>query len=204
MKFAIGDKVKIIGGAHFVGKVGEIIQIISVCSNLYLITVSSSPDGWTWKNESDLELVSQQTESDVIPNESLIRAFETGATRDTVAGKLSYMKALSPEVLEAYVIYLDKHRKQSDGSMREFDNWKRGIDKWTYLDSLLRHDKAVWNLMLGYEVSDNHGPVTLLDSLMATIFNAMGLAYELLIEEGKVKRQGQKRYPNGFNKISNR
>lgn len=189
MKFKIGDKVKLIGGTYFVGKVGEIMEIVSTNFDCYLITVLSSPNDWVWKTESDLELVSQQTESDVIPNESLIRAFETGATRDTVAGKLSYMKALSPEVLEAYVIYLDKHRKQSDGSMREFDNWKRGIDKWTYLDSLLRHDKAVWNLMLGYEVSDNHGPVTLLDSLMAVIFNAMGMAYEILIEEGKTKRQ---------------
>lgn len=117
-----------------------------------------------------------------------IRTFETGATRDTVAGKLSYMKALSPEVLEAYVTYLDKHRKQPDGSTREFNNWKRGIDKWTYLDSLLRHDHTAWMLMLGYKVSDNHGPVTLLDSLMAVIFNASGLAYELLIEEGKAKR----------------
>lgn len=118
----------------------------------------------------------------------VMRTFDTGATRDSVAGKLSYMKALSPEVIEAYIMYLDKHRKQSDGSMREFDNWKFGIDKWTYLDSLLRHDKAVWKLMLGYAVSDNHGPVTLLDSLMAVIFNATGLAYELLIEEGKAKR----------------
>mgnify|MGYP001593292040 CR=1 FL=1 len=117
-----------------------------------------------------------------------IRKFSSGATRDTVVGKLSYMKALSSEVLEAYVMYLDKHRKQSDGSMRPFDNWKKGIDKWTYLDSLLRHDKAVWKLMLGYEVSDNHGPVSLLDSLMAVIFNASGLVYELLIEEGKAKR----------------
>lgn len=185
MKFKIGDKVRACG-AEDKGEVGTIIRIDE--SNPEFNPPYKTSFGW--KYESNLELVESPLTVPATSNVvgAGIRTFETGATRDTAAGKLSYMKALSPEVLEAYIKYLDKHRLQPDGSMREFDNWKKGIDKRVYLDSLLRHDKAVWKLMLGYEVSDNHGPVTLLDSLMAVIFNATGMAYELLIEEGKAKR----------------
>ncbi len=109
-----------------------------------------------------------------------MREFKTGATRDTVEGKLSYVKALSPIVLQQYVQYLDVHRKQSDGSMREFDNWKQGIPKEAYLDGLGRHFVAVWLLEHGFPASDNHGSVTLEDSLCGIIFNAMGWLHELL------------------------
>ena len=112
-----------------------------------------------------------------------IRQFDSGATRDTVEGKLSYVKALSPIVLQRYVQYLDIHRKQSDGSMRDFDNWKKGLPKEAYLDGLGRHFIAVWLLEHGFPASDNHGPVTLEDSLCGIIFNAMGRLHELLKEK---------------------
>jgi len=109
-----------------------------------------------------------------------IRKFETGATRDTVEGKLSYVKALSPIVLQRYVQYLDAHRKQPDGSMRGFDNWKKGIPEETYLDGLGRHFVAVWLLAQGFPAKDNHGPVTLEDTLCALIFGASGWLHEIL------------------------
>ncbi len=112
-----------------------------------------------------------------------IRQFNSGATRDTVEGKLSYVRALSPIVLQRYVQYLDVHRKQSDGSMREFDNWKQGIPKEAYLDGSGRHFVAMWLLEHGFPASDNHGPVTLEDSLCGIIFNAMGRLHELLKEK---------------------
>ena len=112
-----------------------------------------------------------------------IRQFDSGATRDTVKGKLSYVKALSPIVLQRYVQYLDTHRKQSDGSMREFDNWKNGIPEDTYLDGLGRHFVAAWLLAQGYPASDNHGPVTLKESLCAIIFGASGWLHEILKNE---------------------
>lgn len=109
-----------------------------------------------------------------------IRTFDTGATRDTVTGKLSYVKALSPIVLQRYVQYLDAHRKQPDGSMREFDNWKKGIPEEAYLDGLGRHHIAAWLLAQGYSAEDNHGPVNLEDTLCAIIFGASGWLHELL------------------------
>jgi len=119
-------------------------------------------------------------EPDTSAGEVEIRKFSTGATRDTVDDKLSYVKALSPIVLQRYVQYLDSHRKQPDGSMRDFDNWKKGIPQDVYLDGLGRHFVATWLLAQGFPAEDNHGPVTLEDSLCALIFGASGWLYELL------------------------
>lgn len=118
-------------------------------------------------------------------DDSKIRVFSSGSTRDTNIGKLSYVKALSPIVLQRYVSYLDKHRVQSDGNLRAFDNWKQGIDEGTYLDSLGRHFVVAWLLYDGFPASDNHGPVTLEDALCGIIFNASGWLHEILKDKEK-------------------
>ncbi len=112
-----------------------------------------------------------------------MREFESGATRDEVEGKLSYVKGLSPIVLKRYLQYLDAHRTQADGQKRDFDNWKLGIDQDTYLDGLGRHFWDVWLLCHGYSTEDNHGPVILEDVLCAVMFNTMGMLHELIREK---------------------
>lgn len=114
---------------------------------------------------------------------SSVRKFEGGATRDTIEGKLSYVKALCPNVLRCYMEYLGRHRLQSDGNMREWDNWKQGMPQEVYLDGLGRHFWNVWLLLCSYEAYDNHGAVTLEDSLCGVIFNAMGILYEELSKD---------------------
>ena len=114
-----------------------------------------------------------------------IRQFDSGATRDTAEGKLSYVRILSPIALRRYVEYMNFHAKQSDGTMREPDNWKSGFPIETYLDSLGRHLVAVWLLQQGFTETDNHGLVTLEDSLCGIIFNAMGWLHEILKEQQK-------------------
>ena len=114
-----------------------------------------------------------------------MRTFPSGSTRDTAKGKLSYVKGLSPIVLKRYLQYLDKHRLQADGQMREFDNWKLGIDQDAYLDGLGRHFMDVWLLCHGFSAGDNHGPVNLEDVLCAVMFNSMGMLYEILKEKEK-------------------
>lgn len=109
-----------------------------------------------------------------------IRQFDTGATRDTNQGKLDYTKGLSPLVLRRYLQYLDKHRLQPDGNMRDFDNWKNGIPQKIYHSSKARHFMAAWLLEEGYEVSDNHGPVNEEDALCGELFNAMGKLHEII------------------------
>lgn len=107
------------------------------------------------------------------------RKFDTGAVRDTDEGKLNYVKALSPWVIKKYVEYLGKHRQLPDGSVRDWDNWKNGIDKQVYAESLIRHAMTAWLLHEGCPIEDNHGPVTMEDALCGVIFNAMGYLYEL-------------------------
>lgn len=116
-----------------------------------------------------------------------IRTFDTGATRDTDINKPNYIKALSPIVLREYVDYLGKHRIQSDGNLRDWDNWKQGMPLDVCLEGEDRHHRAVWLLHQGFPAFDNHGPVTLKDSLCGVIFNAMGYLHEILIEEQKEK-----------------
>ena len=116
---------------------------------------------------------------------TFVRTFDSGATRDTEQGKLNYLKALSPLVLQRYVSYLDEHRLQSDGTYRDWDNWKRGINKQAYRESRLRHEMASWLLHEGYSVYDNHGLVDIEDALCGIIFNAMGDLFEILKEKEK-------------------
>lgn len=122
-----------------------------------------------------------------------MREFESGATRDTAEGKLDYVRALSPIVLERYVQYLNAHRRQADGSMRAFDNWKKGIPVDTYLEGLGRHFLSAWMLAQGYSAEDNHGPVTLEDSLCAIIFGASGWLHEI------IKDKRSKKTPESIN-----
>ena len=111
-----------------------------------------------------------------------IRTFDTGATRDTDQGKLDYTRALSPIVLERYVQYLNKHRKQPDGSMRDFDNWKKGLPFRESFSSLGRHLIDVWKMIEGFSAEDNHGPCNIDDTLCAIIFNASTMLHERLKE----------------------
>jgi hypothetical protein len=121
-----------------------------------------------------------------------IRIFKTGATRDTTQGKLDYVKALSPIVLRRYVQYLGKHRLQSDGSYRDFDNWKNGMPQEVYHSGGGRHFFDTWLLTEGYTTSDNHGPVTdIEDTLCAEIFNKMGRLKEIL--EARFKEEQEEK-----------
>lgn len=104
-----------------------------------------------------------------------IRTFKTGATRDTEEGKYDYEGFLSPVVLQAYGKYMHKHRKQSDGKLRDSDNWQKGILRDVYLKSLWRHFMDVWSEHRGVTSRDG-----IEDALCGVIFNAMGYLFEYL------------------------
>jgi hypothetical protein len=112
--------------------------------------------------------------------EDEIRQFDTGATRDSDdhPEKPSYYKALSPIVLREYVKYIGRHR--ADGSKRNWDNWKQGIPMDVYADGLLRHTMAVWLILYEFKAHDNHGEVTLEDSLCGIMFAVSGMLHEIL------------------------
>ncbi len=104
-----------------------------------------------------------------------VRVFETGATRDNDNAKVDYEGFLSPLVLARFGQYMMKHRIQADGSVRDSDNWQKGIPKDVYAKSLLRHVFDVWGQRRGMK-----GNESLEDALCAVMFNAMGLLFEEL------------------------
>jgi len=115
-----------------------------------------------------------------------VRTFETGATRDQDTTKYDYEGFLSPLVLERYAAYMHKNRVQRDGTVRDSDNWQKGIPFDAYMKSGWRHFMEWWRLHRG--PAPNHGDHysdLLEDALCAILFNVSGYLHEYL--------KGQKR-----------
>lgn len=110
------------------------------------------------------------------------RNFDTGATRDTDEGKYDYEGFLCPLVIERYGEYMNKHRTQSDGKLRDSDNWKKGIPQPAYMKSGYRHFFDWWKEHRGYSTKDG-----IEEALCALMFNTMGYLHEHL------KKKGEKR-----------
>lgn len=112
---------------------------------------------------------------------ALLRKFDSGATRDLDTSKLDYEAFLAPSVLEAYAEYMHSNRLQADGSLRDGDNWQKGIPRNVYMKSMFRHFFDVWKEHRGLSTPDG-----LQKNLMALLFNVMGYAFELLKEKENV------------------
>lgn len=106
-----------------------------------------------------------------------MRVFHSGASRNDDANKIDYEGHLSPIVLKRYCEYMHKHRKQSDGSLRDSDNWQLGMDPKVYMKSLLRHLMTLWLIHRDYEFLTDEN---IEDTLSAIIFNASGYLHEIL------------------------
>lgn len=75
-----------------------------------------------------------------------VRTFASGATRDTDQDKLDFDGFLSPHALRAFGQYMHRHRQQSDGQLRDSDNWQKGIPREQLRKSAFRHFLAWWEL----------------------------------------------------------
>ena len=104
-----------------------------------------------------------------------VRKFETGAKRDTAQDKLDFEGFLSPLVLERYAQYMHKHRKMADGSLRDSDNWQKGIPLSVYMKSTFRHFFDMWKEHRGLVTKDG-----LEEALCALLFNISGYLHEHL------------------------
>ncbi len=80
---------------------------------------------------------------------STMRTFESGATRDNDDSKLDFEGFFSTYALEAYAEYLNKHRKQADGQLRDSDNWQSGMPLQVYMKSAWRHFFDMWKIHRG-------------------------------------------------------
>lgn len=109
-----------------------------------------------------------------------IRKFQTGATRDSENDKYDYEGFLSPEVIEMYGKYMHKHRLQSDGKLRDSDNWQKGFGLPVLMKSLWRHFLDLWFIHRGHkriDKKDGH-EITAIEAGCAIMFNTMGYMLE--------------------------
>lgn len=112
----------------------------------------------------------------------LVQEFESGATRNFNLNKYDYEGFINPEALHAFGEYMHEHRKQRDGSIRDSDNWQKGIPFSAYIKSLVRHVIDLWRMDRGYEVinPDTNLPHTKQELCCAIVFNSMGYLKELI------------------------
>jgi len=120
-----------------------------------------------------------------------MRTFNSGATRDSDEMKLDYDGFLSPLVLRRYAEYLNKHRVQADGKLRDSDNWQKGIPLKVYMKSLWRHFMDIWTFHRGIWKTGTPGSSTREkreEAICAVIFNASGYLHELLKQSGEEQK----------------
>lgn len=113
-----------------------------------------------------------------------MRQFDTGATRNNNDNKYVYNGFNSALVERRFAQYMHEHRLQADGTLRQADNWKKGIPKQAYLESLHRHFVDLWTMMETDDdtILDSEGKkVTRQDVLCAIRFNVNGLLYEEIV-----------------------
>ncbi|HET6496636.1 MAG TPA: hypothetical protein VFH61_14860 [Thermoleophilia bacterium] len=105
------------------------------------------------------------------------RHFAGGAYRDTDVGKIDFEGFLNPLVLQAFGEYMERHRVQSNGELRDSDNWQAGMPRSVYMKSLLRHAHDLWMEHRGYASRDGID-----EALGGLLFNVCGFWLELLKE----------------------
>lgn len=107
-----------------------------------------------------------------------MRKFATGATRDKDTMKPDLEGFISPLVTKRYGAYMNKHRRQADGKMRESDNWQLGIPVTAYIKSLCRHVEDLKLHLRGF--GDEAVEADFEDACCAVLFNVNGILFETL------------------------
>jgi hypothetical protein len=118
---------------------------------------------------------------------AITRFFESGATRDSDAGKLDFEGFLSPQVLWAFAEYMHKNRFMADGTVRGSDNWQGGMPLEVYMKSLVRHFMDLWLMHRGHKVvrPETGEEATLADTLGGIFFNLQGYWLETIRKDGQ-------------------
>lgn len=109
-----------------------------------------------------------------------VRRFDTGATRSSEAGRYDPEGFMSPIVVERFCEYMNKHRVQPDGSIRDSDNWQKGIPLATYIKGMWRHFLHLWARHRGVTPTDKMAAADIEEDLCALLFNVQGYLFEVL------------------------
>ena len=123
-------------------------------------------------------------------DDGTMRAFDTGATRDTGEGKIDPEGFISPNVMLQYFKFMNMNRLQSDGQLRDSDNWQKGIPLDTYMKSMHRHLLEAW--MEHRKIGTENGQMA---ALCGLLFNVMGYMHELLKEQDMQDFDGKEPTP---------
>lgn len=135
----------------------------------------------TPEQEAQLQEMIDLVKLKVVPkDDTKPREFGTGATRSNDTGRYDPEAFLSPIVLERYSEYMNKNRVQPDGSVRDGDNWQKGIPLAQYMKGMWRHMLHVWTRHRGFKVQDKMASVDMEEDLCAIMFNAQGMLFELI------------------------
>lgn len=77
---------------------------------------------------------------------------------------------------------MHKNRHQADGSLRDGDNWQKGIPFPAYMKSAWRHFMEWWSHHRGHPIKpkSSRDPQDIEEVLCSMIFNASGYLHEVL------------------------
>ena len=110
-----------------------------------------------------------------------MREFSTGATRDTDEDKLDFEGFFSPLVLHRYAEYMHTHRIQSDGKLRDSDNWQKGFGSEHFdvcMKSAMRHMFDMWSEHRGLPSREGMDA-----AINGVLFNLMAYQHQRLLEQ---------------------
>ena len=124
-------------------------------------------------------------------DDGVLRGFDTGATRDTAEGKLAYNGFYSPFVMRQFARFMNMNRLQSDGKLRDANNWQKGIPMDVYRESLSRHYQEFWEEVekkdkLG-DMMSREGDIKLMAAACGMMFNIQGYVLEWLKKNPEVR-----------------
>lgn len=104
-----------------------------------------------------------------------VEQFQTGAIRDVKNDKYDYDGFLSPLVLEAFGAYMHHNRRMTDGTLRDSDNWQKGMPLDSYMKSGWRHVVDWWKEHRGYGTKEG-----VVFALLGVFFNVQGYLHEYI------------------------
>ncbi len=102
------------------------------------------------------------------------RTFDSGAFRNSDEGKLGYEGFTNPLVMKKYAEFMSKNRQLEDGTLREPDNWQKGIPIQALMESGTRHFEDV---KLHHRGHGDDAVEGYLDSIFGAVFNLLGMAH---------------------------
>lgn len=143
-------------------------------------------DGQCWCEPETVQVEAVPVDLDQPADEAAeMRQFETGATRNKEVDPDIY-GFTSPLALHAFAAYMHANRLQADGTMRDSDNWKKGIPQDSYIRSMRRH---LQDLTLHWDGYPELAREDMFAAACGLFFNVQGFIHEAVKADIEFSRQ---------------